>query len=121
MFMVLFSFVGPVIRTAEDHRAGRNKASCHRPTRGKGNGPHGSAANGAGSAVDMDAAHGQGRGKTVRRDRRANRTAPEQGGHGTALPATIAGQGLTWIGLAEKHAVSSGRGHPPESGLCFGD
>ena len=29
-----------------------------------------------------------------------NRTAPEQGGHGTALPATIAGQGLTWIGLA---------------------
>jgi hypothetical protein len=28
--MVLFSFVGPVIRTAEDQKAGRNKASGHR-------------------------------------------------------------------------------------------
>src|ERR1700678_1881214 len=35
--MVLFSFSGPVIRTAGDEQAGRNEAFCHR----KGNALHG--------------------------------------------------------------------------------
>ena len=53
--ILLLAVHGPVllvwvqgIRTAENRRAGRNEAACH----GKGNGQHGSAANGAGSAVD---------------------------------------------------------------------
>jgi hypothetical protein len=47
----LSPFVGPVIRISERKQAGRIEAFRHRRAT-KGNGQHGSAANGAGSAVD---------------------------------------------------------------------